>query len=192
MVEAVLAAGASPSEIHLSVLGPALRSIGERWHAGELDVADEHRATVVAQRIVGRLGPRFARRGRKRGAVVIGAVAGEAHALPGAMLADLVRGRGFDVVDLGVDTPPACFATTSANASRLVAVVLGATGSGHEDALAESLTGLHRDDVGVPVLVGGAGVDQDTARRLGADGWTGSSGSGAVAAIEAAARSGSR
>lgn len=191
VVEAVLGAGASPSEIYLAVLGPAMRSIGERWQAGELDVADEHRATVVAERIVGRLGPRFARRGRKRGAVVLGAVAGETHALPGAMLADLLRGSGFDVVDLGVNTPPESFVVTAANASRLVAVVLGATGTDHEDALAEAVTGLHRGDVGVPVLVGGAGVDEETATRLGADGWSGFSGDVAVAAIEDAVGKGS-
>lgn len=109
VVESALASGASPSEIYLLLLVPSLAAIGDRWEAGDLTVADEHRATVVAQRLVGRLGPRMARRGRKRGTIVLGAVAGEEHALPGAILADLIRGAGFDVVDLGPNTPTDSF-----------------------------------------------------------------------------------
>ena len=41
-----------------------MESIGARWAAGELGVADEHRATVVVQRLLGRLGPQLNRRGR--------------------------------------------------------------------------------------------------------------------------------
>ncbi len=81
VVESALASGASPSEIYLLLLVPTLAAIGDRWEAGDLTVADEHRATVVAQRLVGRLGPRTgapwpharhgrARRGRRRGAWV--------------------------------------------------------------------------------------------------------------------------
>ena len=38
----------------------------------ELGVADEHRATVVVQRLLGRLGPQLNRRGRSRGTIVVG------------------------------------------------------------------------------------------------------------------------
>ena len=54
-------------EVHLDLLAGSLRTIGERWASGELSVADEHRASTVASRIIGRLGPLFAQRGRKRG-----------------------------------------------------------------------------------------------------------------------------
>ncbi|HLH28750.1 MAG TPA: B12-binding domain-containing protein, partial [Acidimicrobiales bacterium] len=45
VVESALTAGAEPSDVHLHLLAPALRSIGEGWRRGELDVADEHRAS---------------------------------------------------------------------------------------------------------------------------------------------------
>jgi methanogenic corrinoid protein MtbC1 len=73
IVEAALASGAEAADVYLDVLLPALESVGDGWAAGRISVADEHRATVVAQRLIGRLGPRFARRGRKRGVVVLGA-----------------------------------------------------------------------------------------------------------------------
>ena len=110
LIEDALTTGTTPADIHITLLIPCLASIGSRWESGELTIADEHRATGVAQRLVGRLGPRFTQdRGRKRGTVVLGAVAGEMHALPNAMVADLIRGVGFEVTDLGANTPPESF-----------------------------------------------------------------------------------
>ena len=84
---------------------PALRDIGEAWHRGEATVAEEHRASAVAHRLIGRLGARFAARGRPRGTVVLGAPPGERHRLPMAMVADILRAAGFEVIDLGSDVP---------------------------------------------------------------------------------------
>jgi excisionase family DNA binding protein len=190
VVESALASGASPSEIYLVLLVPTLAAIGDRWEAGDLTVADEHRATVVAQRLVGRLGPRMARRGRKRGTIVLGAVAGEEHALPGAILADLIRGAGFDVVDLGPNTPTDSFVDAARGASRLVAVVVGAITSGRDADVQRAVAGLHGSGVAAAVLVGGPGIaDEEHARRLGADGWTGHDAQRALAAIESAIES---
>ena len=94
VVESALASGAAPSEVHLALLAPALRTVGERWEAGGITVGDEHKASVVARRVISRLGPQFNRRGRKRGVVVLGAVAGERHDIPGAMVADQAPRRG--------------------------------------------------------------------------------------------------
>ena len=64
VLEGAMSSGMSPEDLYLDMLVPALHSIGHRWSVGELTVADEHRASGVALRLVGRLGPRFARRGR--------------------------------------------------------------------------------------------------------------------------------
>ena len=37
VLEAALASDRSPSEALLQLVAPALESIGDRWHAGELD-----------------------------------------------------------------------------------------------------------------------------------------------------------
>jgi MerR family transcriptional regulator, light-induced transcriptional regulator len=184
LVDATLASGAEPADIHLDLLAPALRSIGDRWESGELSVADEHRASVVAQRIVGRLGPMFARRGRRRGTVVLGAPPGELHALPGAMLADELRLARFEVVDLGANTPAESFADAARVAVRLVAVLVGATVPA-DKAITEVIAAMRGVAAGVPVLVGGAAVaDELAALALGADGWSGLDARHAVAAVE--------
>ncbi len=183
IVESALASGAEPAEVHLELIAPALRAIGERWAAGSVSVGEEHRASVVARRVLSRLGPRFLRRGRKRGAVVLGAVAGERHEIPGAIVADQLRGAGFDVVDLGADTPATSFVTAAERVAP-VCVLVSVTGSGHEAAVAEAVAAL-RSGARCRVLVGGAAVpNEQTARRLGSDRWTGRDARHVVAAVE--------
>jgi MerR family transcriptional regulator, light-induced transcriptional regulator len=183
VTESALAAGAEPADVHLELLAPALRAVGERWEAGDIDVGDEHRASVIAHRVIGRLGPRFNRPGRKRGVVVLGAVAGERHELPGAIVADQLRGAGFEVADLGADTPAESF-VLAARQLGAACVLISVTGPGHEAAVAE-VVGRLRFQTDSVVLVGGAAVpDEATALALGSDRWTGPDARHVVAVVE--------
>jgi excisionase family DNA binding protein len=183
VAESALASGAQPADIHLELLAPALQAIGEQWQAGDLDVGDEHKASVVAQRVISRLGPRFNRRGRKRGLVVLGAVAGERHEIPVAMVADQLRGEGFEVADLGADTPAASFVAAAKRLEPLC-VLVSVTGTGHEAAVAEAVSSV-RAETDAALFVGGAAVpDEKTAVALGSDRWTGVDARQVVAAVE--------
>jgi MerR family transcriptional regulator, light-induced transcriptional regulator len=169
VVQRALAGGLAPATLYLDVLGPALREIGDQWASGQVTVAQEHQASMVTLRLLGRLGPLFTRPGRSRGSVVVGAPAGDTHSLPTALFADLLRGEGLAVVQLGADTPPDSFVEAARAADRLVAVGVTATLSGNEEALAATVEALHDAHLG-PVVVGGRAVDRgDLAERLGAD-----------------------
>lgn len=185
VIEAAMAAGSELHEVYLDVLSPAMASIGRRWEQGEIDIAVEHRASGIAMRIIGRMGPRFARRGRSRGTVVLGAPAGERHNLPVAMVADLIRQGGWEVSDLGVDTPAASFVHAARTTDDLVAVGISVTAPECLDAAVEALQAL-REAFGSEVLLflgGRAIVDADHARALGADD-SASDGVGLVALLE--------
>lgn len=172
VVEAALAAGAELDAIYLDVLSPAMASIGERWRAGNLDVAIEHRATGIAFRLIGRLGPRFSRRGRTRGSVLVGTPPGERHSLPVAMLGDLLRGEGWEVSDLGADMPIDSFVRTAVGMPDLAAVGVSVTMPEALPAAAELLAALGEAVSGAFLVVGGAAVaDLEHARALGAEGW---------------------
>lgn len=187
VIDEALAAGANPADIHLDLLVPTLQAVGDGWEAGELTIADEHTASAVATRLIGRLGPRFARRGPKRGTIVLGAPSGEKHALPSAILSDLLRGAGFHAVDLGADTPPASFVEAATGAQRLVAVLIGVTMTGNDAAVRTTISALRAARIAAPVLVGGAALaDGAHASRLGADGWTGPDAGQALAAVRLA------
>ncbi len=170
VIEAALAAGAELEEIYLDVLAPAMGAIGDRWERGELDVSLEHRASGIAMRLIGRLGPRFVRRGRTRGAVVLGAPAGERHALPVALVADLLRQHGWEVSDLGADVPDDSLVHAVVNTPDVVAVGVSVTS---DDALAsakQAFTALRAATSGVALVVGGRAITSvEKGLELGAD-----------------------
>ncbi len=191
VIEIALASDHSPSQVLLQLVAPALESIGDRWHAGELTVADEHRASAVAVRLISRIGARFARRGPKRGSVVITTPPAEQHAAPVAIAADLLRWAGFNVIELGADTPADALAHAVAGVPNLLAVAMACTTQGSATSARRVVTHLHDALPGTTVLLGGAAIDDaDHARRLGADGFTGRRGDELVRTIEelAAAR----
>ena len=168
VIEAALSAGLDPKDVYLDVIGPAMHEIGEAWAHGSTSIAAEHHATSIATRLVGRLSARFTTRGRPKGRVVIGTPPGENHALAVAMAADVIRGAGFDVIDLGADLPIESFVEAVLEASPLVAVGVSVTSAGNlrsADRLIEAI----REVSSTPIVIGGAAIsDEAHALRLGA------------------------
>jgi excisionase family DNA binding protein len=186
VLEEALASGMEPDQVLLELVGPALRSIGTLWEQGRLSVADEHRASSVAARLISRLGARFARRGHKRGTVILAAAPGDLHGFPVSIAANLLRWRGFDVVELGADTPSDALAETAVGEPDLVAVGIACTAGGSPQAARRAIAALRKSVPNVPVLIGGAAVaDAAHARRLGADVFTGRLADEVVRSVEA-------
>jgi excisionase family DNA binding protein len=185
VLEAALASDHSPSQVLLQLVAPALESIGDRWHAGELTVADEHRASAVAGRLISRIGARFVRRGPKRGSVVITTPPAEQHSAPVAMATDLLRWAGFNVIELGADTPADALTQALTGVPDLLAVAMACTTRASTTSARRVVAHLHEALPGTTVLLGGAAItDADHAGRLGADGFTGRRGDDLVRVIE--------
>ena len=169
IVESRLGSGSDPDEILMDELGQAMRSVGAGWAAGTYTVDDEHRASGVASRLVARLGARFTTRGPKRGSVVLGTPPNELHGLTTAMAANVLRGAGFDVVDLGADVPADAFGSAVSKTPRALAVAVGVSTGKHDRSVRAIVRAVHEVSPGLPVLVGGAGIaDGEHAARLGA------------------------
>lgn len=157
VVSQSLTSGAEPAEIHLRLLIPAMQSIGSSWQRGEISVFDEHQASVVAARLAARLGPRFHRRGPTRGHVVVGLPSGDTHALNTAIIADLLRGRGFEVTDLGADTPAESFLEVM-DADVLIGVAISSTTATTFDEAALTIATLRASHPDAAIALGGTGV----------------------------------
>lgn len=173
VLERAISAGADVDEVYLEILSPALKSIGTRWSSGEIDISVEHMATAIATRLVGQLSPRFSRPGRRRGVLVIGGPAGERHGLVLAMLGDLLRREGWDVHDLGPDTPAESFVHAATAVDDLVAIGISVSSDECLDSARRTLTILRGQvDASVRLVIGGHAIrDLDHARSLGADHW---------------------
>jgi len=180
VIEAALSSGAEPGEIYMDLLAPALISLGTRWHTGDISVAQEHLATAVAMRLIGRMGPRFARKGRTKGTVVVTTPPGERHAIPSLMVSDLLRGAGFEALDLGADVPAETLGQIVGDFDGLVAVCISTTRINADEQVRRSIAATRQAAPDVPIFVGGTSIaDADHANRLGADGWA-KDGAGAV------------
>lgn len=171
VAESALLAG-RPQDVYLQILAPCLKLIGDGWESGRINVADEHRATAVAMGLVGRLGPMFARRGRRRaGAVLLAGAEGDPHAIPVLMVGDFLRSEGINVIQLGADVP-ADSLVAMAGQAELIAVGLSAATDAAVTSAARAAAELHARLPGLPVMLGGPAVpSEETARAAGADAW---------------------
>ncbi len=171
IIEAALTSGSQPRDIYERGLLPALRSIGEKWEGGRIDIADEHRASLIASRLVGRISPRFTPRGRRRGSIILGSPQGDAHHLGGTMLADLLRLDHFYVDDLGANTPAESFVHAVKQTSDLVAVGISAFAPRNEETIERTVRSI-KGATTVPVYLGGGAIESaEHATQLGADGY---------------------
>jgi excisionase family DNA binding protein len=184
VVSQALASGFTARRCLVDLVTAAMADVGEGVASGRLAIADQYVATATAQRIGARLGARFRRRGRSRGTVVLGAPTGERHALPIAVVSDLVRLAGFDVVELGADVPPEAFGLAARRVGDPLAVGIGVTTIDHLEAARATIARVHADAPGVPVLIGGQAVrSPEVASLMGVAVWA-ASGDEVVAAVE--------
>jgi MerR family transcriptional regulator, light-induced transcriptional regulator len=173
VVEAAMASGASPEEVYGEIIGPALTLIGEQWAQGEIGVEDEHLASAVAGRLIGKLGARFARRGRSRGVVVATTPPGERHGFGVAMISDIIRGRGFEVLELGPDLPLDNLVMALGRIADLRALCLSVVSTENLPACAEVVAAVKDRFPDVIVIVGGRAFSSaEQAAGFGADGFS--------------------
>jgi MerR family transcriptional regulator, light-induced transcriptional regulator len=172
VVEAAMAAGREPRDIYVEVLAPTLHAVGDLWQSGAVGIDQEHLASSVAASLIGRLGPRFARRGRKKGIVIVAMPTGERHGLGVAMVADILTQDGYEVRNLGPDTPAASLVATMRDADQLAGVVVSVVDARHRGAAEELLSAAHLERPTLPTIAGGYAVPGErSAFELGAAGW---------------------
>jgi methylmalonyl-CoA mutase cobalamin-binding subunit len=130
--------------------------IGAAWHAGQLTIWVEHRASAIVERLLGELSPNP--RGRRRGTVMVAAVSGDLHSLPTSMAALALRDDNWTVEHLGADMPPDELVRFCVEHDIDVAV-LSSTNPNTADLAAETTDRLRA--AGTPVVLGGPGRTLD-------------------------------
>jgi len=173
LMESILRSGNDLYFLYLDVLVPAMDAIGMKWHAGEIDVFIEHRATGIASRSAAQIGARFSKRGVHKGTVLIGSPEGEQHALGSQLLGDLISMEGWKVDNLGGNIPDGSFASAVLQVSDVVAVCIASTMSETLPAMSKTIAKIKKaSNNSIPCFVGGAAVlDSEHAENLGADYW---------------------
>lgn len=182
VTHAALAAGVAPLTIVSGCLVPAMDEVGRLFECEEYFVPEmllSARAMKASMEIVR---PLLAAAGTEPvGRVVIGTVKGDLHDIGKNLVASMLEGGGFEVIDLGADVRPERFieaaTTRNANLVALSALLTVTMPSMKTTVDAFHSAGLREK---VKIMVGGAPVTRQYADAIGADGYSESAG-GAVA-----------
>jgi 5-methyltetrahydrofolate--homocysteine methyltransferase len=181
LVNDALGSGADPQELLAKYMIPAMDEVGRRFEANEYFVPELLIAARAMKGALEIIKPQLKESGvQPAGKVVIGTVRGDLHDIGKNLVAAMLEGGGFEVIDLGVDVSPEKFvATAKETGAKVIAMsaLLTTTMPGMKttvEALKEA--GVRGE---VKVMIGGAPVTQRYADEIGADGFSDNA-SGAV------------
>ncbi len=143
--------------------------IGVRFKNNEVyipEVLIAARAMKMAMEI---LEPALAKAGVKPvGKFLIGTVQGDLHDIGKNLVAMMMKGAGFEVIDLGVDVAPEKFVE---QATQVQLVGMSTLLTTTMPAMQKTINALKVAGVSAKIIVGGAPVTQDYADKIGANGY---------------------
>ncbi len=171
-----LAANQDPLEAISKGFVVGVNSVGDAFGRGEAFLPELVMAGEAMKAAVGTLDPELKRRGSQRqilGKVVIATVEGDIHEIGKSLVATMLGASGFEVYDLGVDTPgdKLIGKALEVNADILGMSALLTTTMVKQREVIEELEkeGLRKR---IKVMVGGAPVTRDWVSTIGADGYS--------------------
>jgi 5-methyltetrahydrofolate--homocysteine methyltransferase len=177
--------GADPMDLVTKYMVPAMDEVGRRFECEEYFVPE---LLISARAMKGSLElirPLLAAQGAQPvGRVAIGTVKGDLHDIGKNLVASMLEGGGFEVVDLGADVAPDKFIEAVNNGAEILC--LSALLTVTMPSMKTTIEALRSAGVRekVKVLVGGAPVTPQFAREIGADGY----GENAASAVALARR----
>lgn len=184
LTQEMLAKGISPHDVIEKGLMEGMNLVGDKFENREYFLPDLLVAAEAVKRATEIMKPHL-KGERGKGTVVIGTVSGDIHDLGKNLVASTLEASGFRVVDLGVDVPAERFVNTvkkeKANILAISALIT-TTMVGMRDII-EMLakSGIRKE---VKVMVGGAPLDKEFARKIGADRYARSSRDATRKAVE--------
>ncbi len=170
LVESALADGLEPGTILNDGMIAAMTEVGRRFEEGEYFVPEMLIAARAMQAGLKILKPKLVDSGTKPlGTVAIGTVKGDLHDIGKSLVAIMLEGAGFEIMDLGVDVPPEKFVEAIRGGAQVIAMsALLTTTMPNMKATVEAVKQAGLRDQSV-IVIGGAPVTQAYANEIGAD-----------------------
>jgi len=163
--------GTDPGTILSEGLIAGMNCIGVRFKANEVYIPEVLIAARAMKSAMEILEPKLAEAGvEPMGKALIGTVQGDLHDIGKNLVVMMLKGAGFDVIDLGIDISPEDF-VTKAKDSKAQVVGLSSLLTTTMPAMEKTIKALRDAGVQVKIMVGGAPVTQGYADKIGADGY---------------------
>lgn len=171
MTKAAFADGVPVKQILDEGLIGGMNIIAARWKRNEVYIPEVLIAARAMKSAVEILEPELARAGVKSiGKCMIGTVQGDLHDIGKNLVIMMLKGAGYDVIDIGIDVTPSKF-IEQANANKPQVIGMSALLTTTMPALEKTLKAMKEAKIEAKFIVGGAPVTQGYADKIGADGY---------------------
>lgn len=107
----------------------------------------------------------------KLGTIMVGTPEGDIHDIGKTLIISLLQGQGFDVIDLGVDIPPARFVEEAKKVNPDV-IGIGGLLTVTISKMRETVVELKKAGIRSKIILGGGILSEETCKSIGADAWT--------------------
>ena len=174
IVKSEIEAGTDSLSILDDGLISAMDEVGKRFSDGELFLPEMLMAAQAMKAGLEVLKPHLSNFDLLyKGTVVIGTVKGDLHDIGKNLVAMMMEGAGFKIVDLGVDISVEKF-ISAVKENQADMLALSALLTTTMPAMKDIIDALEEEGMrdGVKVIIGGAPVTQDFSRSIGADGYS--------------------
>ena len=169
-VREALAAGINADVILKDALIAAMGEVGARYEEGDMFVPEMLISARAMQAGLTLLKPHLVGgKAESAGKVAIGTVKGDLHDIGKNLVAMMLEGAGFEILDLGVDVSPQAFVDAAHEGVQIIGMsaLLTTTMSNMGNTIeALKASGVREK---VKVMIGGAPVTQEFANSIGAD-----------------------
>jgi len=163
--------GMKPKSILDEGLIAGMNVVGERFKNNDMYIPEVLIAAYAMKGAMKILEPELVKAGVEPiGKLVIGTVQGDMHDIGKNLVVMMLKGAGFEVIDLGVDVKPEQFIEQAkTNGVHLIGMsaLLTTTMPGME----KTILACKQAGINVKTIIGGAPVTQEYADKIGADGY---------------------
>jgi len=164
-----LEAGINPQLILDHALIPAMKNVGKKFSENKIFVPQMLMSAKAMGASMVQLKPHFASGAVKaKGTFIIGTVKGDLHDIGKNLVAMMVEGGGWTIVDLGVDVSSERFIEALENHPGAI-IGLSALLTTTMVNMGEIVSRIKGYKPDTKVLIGGAPVNDEFARKIGAD-----------------------
>jgi len=169
LAKQALDSGIKPDQILESALIPAMAIVGNKFSRKEIYVPQMLMAAKSMSSAMKHLKPFFQSGETKRkGKFIIGTVAGDLHDIGKNLVAMMIEGGGWEVIDLGVDVGTDKFLNAIGENPGAV-IGLSALLTTTMENMKKTVSAIREKHSGLKILVGGAPVTMEYCEKIGAD-----------------------
>ena len=174
VVQRALDSGADSDEV-LDAMMVAMDEVGDKFQNNDIYVPEMLIAAKTMQRGVTVLEPKLATASLNHlGKIIIGTVQGDLHDIGKNLVKIMLQSAGFEVIDLGIDVPPEDFIKALKDNPDCNIIAISALLTFTLPSMQETVEAIRKTKTGakVKIMVGGAPVNEEFAKKIGADAYS--------------------